>query len=134
MAIIRYEFCDGAVSEAEVSDELYAVIEDSRRAERNSDRRESRRHVSMEYLERKGFQFETEAPDGDPLAQLLRRERKERLQEIIPLLLPQQRDLIEKIFFEGIEARKIAESEGISKSAISHRLERIYEKLKRFLK
>lgn len=55
------------------------------------------------------------------------------LDDALSKLLPQQRELIEKIFCEGYSAQDIADLQGIDKSAISHRLKRAYKKLKTFL-
>lgn len=48
-------------------------------------------------------------------------------------LLPEQADLIRKIFYEGHTVQEIATMQGVDKSAISHRLQRAYKKLKNFL-
>jgi RNA polymerase sigma factor (sigma-70 family) len=48
-------------------------------------------------------------------------------------LLPQQRELIQKIFYEGMSIAQIARDDGVSESAIRDRINRIYKKLKKYL-
>jgi DNA-directed RNA polymerase specialized sigma24 family protein len=48
-------------------------------------------------------------------------------------LLPQQKALLKKVFFEGIPAAEIARQEGVNKSSVHKRLQRIFEKLKKVL-
>ena len=56
--------------------------------------------------------------------------RYEQLHKAIMRLLPEQQELIIAIHFHQIPATEIAKRDGVSKSAISHRLERIYKKLR----
>jgi len=59
--VIRYEFCDGTVSEVEVSDALFAVHKRIDKRIENDDRRETRRHNSLEQLAERR---DTEIIDG----------------------------------------------------------------------
>ncbi|WP_051221168.1 RNA polymerase sigma factor [Eremococcus coleocola] len=70
---------------------------------------------------------------SDTLAEEL--ELSDVLNEALETLDENQRELIEKVFFEGVSQADIAREEGVSKTAIHNRLKRIYEKLKKeFLK
>lgn len=50
-----YKFADGTESEVEISPELAAVLNELDRKEKSSDRRETRRHVSMDGLAEAGI-------------------------------------------------------------------------------
>lgn len=60
-------------------------------------------------------------------------ERKEKLQKAIAKLTPRQQAMVRMIFFENKSQDKVAEKYGISKSAVSHAMERIYATLKKYL-
>ena len=133
MKVIKYKFCDGRTCEIEVDDEFAEICHSIEKEQNLNDRRETRRHISFDHEEKQGRQFEADARIESPLYILLNNEEKARLHKAISELLPQQRELIKKVFFDNIKASAIADSEGVDKSAVSHRLERIYEKLKKLL-
>jgi RNA polymerase sigma-70 factor (ECF subfamily) len=131
MKTVTYTFCNGTVSEAVVSDELYAVVTEMVQEEKRNHKRETRRHVSLDYLHSKGIDFE--AHGTDPLTVLIKREDEARLREAIRLLSDKQRELVEKVFFNGTTVTEIAAAEGVDRTAISHRLSTVYGKLKKLL-
>ena len=59
MKTISYTFADGTVSEHEVSDELSAAIAEMETQERRNNKRETRRHTSLDYLSDKGIDLDT---------------------------------------------------------------------------
>lgn len=59
-------------------------------------------------------------------------EKAERLHEVIEILKPEQQDLIQKIFFEGINQNEIAAQEDVTPQAIQGRLNRIYKQIEKF--
>jgi RNA polymerase sigma-70 factor (ECF subfamily) len=59
---------------------------------------------------------------------------RERLVSAIARLLPQQRDLLDKVYIKDIPIKEIASLEGVSSSAISHRLKKIHKRLEKLLK
>lgn len=61
-------------------------------------------------------------------------EEKDKLHKAIANLLPEQQELLRKIYFEGEKITDIAKAQGVDKSAITHRLETVYKKLKKYLK
>ena len=115
---IKYEFVDGDV-ELEVSDEWASVLAELDRLERNNDKKEKRRHYSVED---KGISALFEGL-GDA----------ERLNEALTHLSSKQQALIRAIYFEGVTVNEYAKKEGVDHSAISHRLRTIYKKLKKFI-
>lgn len=128
---IRYEFVNGEVSEIEVDEGLGELLVDFDRQQYNNDHKETRRHVSLDGMDYEGELF-TLAEDTE--GELMRREDTARLMEAMKTLSPSQRELVLKVYFNGRSLVSIAAEEGVDKSSISHRLERIYKKLKKFLK
>lgn len=128
---IRYEFTNGEISEIEVDESLGELLVELDRQEYNNDHKETRRHTSLDGMEYEGTLFA--APD-DPAAEVLRREDAARLLRAMEALTPSQRELVRRVYFENEKITDIAREEGVDKSAISHRLDRIYKKLKKFLK
>ena len=131
MQKIKYEFADGTTSEIEVTDELYALHLELVQQEKRNHWKETRRHISLNYLTENGIDFEDKAADS--LSAYIRREDDERIHNAITTLLPEQQALIKKIFYEGKTITEIAKAENVGKSAIANRLTRIYIKIKKFL-
>ncbi|MDE6868852.1 MAG: sigma-70 family RNA polymerase sigma factor [Clostridia bacterium] len=131
MQKIKYEFADGTTSEIEVTDELYALHLELVQQEKRNHWKETRRHISLNYLTENGIDFEDKAADS--LSAYLRREDDERIHNAITKLLPEQQALIKKIYYEGKTITEIAKAENVGKSAIANRLTRIYIKIKKFL-
>ena len=52
-----YKFADGMKSVVEVDDELYGILIEMDRQEKYGNRRETRRHVSLETLTEMGLYF-----------------------------------------------------------------------------
>ena len=122
MKTITYAFCDGTSNTVEVTDEFYDSFMELEKELNRSNRKETRRHISISVLIENGIDITEEQPSdyGD-------------LQFAISKLLPNQQELIRKIFFDGYSANEIAKEEGVDKSAISKRLSRIYEQLKKII-
>lgn len=93
----------------------------------NSHHRETRRHVSIDALDPQGDTL-TSAAD---IETTLFDEDYEDLYRAIEKLKPKQRELVKKIFWEGVRTMDIAAVEGVNHSAISHRMETIYKRLKK---
>lgn len=128
---IRYEFATGEVSEVEVSEELGRAIADMTHRTALRDRAETRRHVSLERLLALGAQISDDQTGTDDLAE----------QAIITAavlralesLNSQQKMLIWKVYYEGRTCRSIAYEEGVHPATITHRLQRIYQILRKEL-
>lgn len=131
MKTITYTFVDGTKQTLEVSDEFYEKFIAIEKEQRNSDRRETRRHISLDRLMDNGFDIPTD--DKSIAEMLLENCDDEKLQKAINKLLPAQKELLIKIFSQGFSAKDIAEKEGVDKSAISKRLSRIFEKIRKNL-
>lgn len=127
---ISYEFVTGEISEVEVDDALGEMLLDFDRQQYNNDHKETRRHVSLDGM---GYEGELFASADDTEGAAERREDMARLFSAMKALSPAQRELVEKVYFEGRSCASIAAEEGVDKSAISHRLKRIHKKLKKIL-
>jgi RNA polymerase sigma-70 factor (ECF subfamily) len=126
---IKYEFCDGTINTVEVDAWLYDIHEELVKEEKRKYKRETRRHISLEYLNGYGIDFD--ACENDPLATLIKQEDEKKLHIAIELLPKNQRALVNKIFYEGRTLTEIAEAERVSQSAISQRLMTIFKKFKK---
>lgn len=92
------------------------------------ERKETRRHQSLEASMDKGFDI---AEENDVAEQAIRKYESEELHKALKKLEPQQRWLINQIYFEGKTKVEIAGELGVGESAIRNRLKKIYEKLKK---
>ena len=124
---VKYEFLTGEIVEVEVSNDIGEVSIELDREIHNSDRREIRRHNSVDKLQVQGIQI----ADGsvDVVSIIEKKERREALFNALGKLLPQQRELIQKVFFEGRPMADIAREEGVYEGAVRNRLRKIYKKL-----
>lgn len=131
MKTITYKFADGTTSKVEVSDEIYALCEEMEIEEKSSERRETRRHVSMESLVE--MNLEPTVTDEYFKNEVFKNMESEGLQQAISQLLPSQITLLKRVFYEGESVTEIAKNDGIAVCSVSNRLARIYKKLKKFL-
>ena len=126
----KYQFANEAI-DVEVDEKWGAILLDLDRREYNNDQTETRRHASLNAMEYEGEVFID--PSADVSAQVDLSEAQENLCRAMDSLLPQQKALLKKVFFEGIPAAEIARQEGVNKSSVHKRLQRIFEKLKKVL-
>ncbi len=131
MPTIKYTFADGTTSEIEVTDELYALHLQLVQEEKRNHWRETRRHTSLNYLMEMGVDFTDTA--ADPVAAVELREDDERIHKAIAALSDRQRELAQKVFFEGMTLTAIARGKGVSQPAITQQLATVLKKLKKLL-
>ena len=124
---IRYEFANGEISEVEVSEELGRTLAEMTHRAALRDRAETRRHVSLDKLLSLGAQI----GDGNASVEELTEQALAiaALRRAVDQLEPQQRALVQKVFYENRSIASIAREEGVNPATVSHRLERIYRKL-----
>ena len=132
MKTIQYKFNDGTTKEISVTDELYALHLELLQEEKRNHWRETRRHISLEYLMEQGVDI-ADHDSGDPLSALIEKTDDERIKNALSYLTDKQRALIEKVFYNDLSLREIARQTGISHQALSQQLATIYKKLKKFL-
>lgn len=129
MQKIKYEFADGTTSEIEVTNEFYALHLELVQEEKRNHWRESRRHISLNYLMELGVDFTDTA--ADPVAAVELRENDERIHNAIKHLSDKQQKLLHAVFVDGKTITQAAKDLGLNKSSISRQLQTIYKKLKK---
>lgn len=132
MKTIQYKFNDGSIKEISVTDELYALHLELLQEEKRNHWKETRRHISLEYLIEHGADI-ADHDGGDPLSALIEKTDDERIKTALSYLSDKQRSLIEKVFYNDLSLREIARQTGVSHQALSQQLATIYKKLKKFL-
>lgn len=132
MKTIQYKFNDGTIKQVCVTDELYALHLELLQEEKRNHWKETRRHISLDYLMEQGADI-ADHRDGDPLSALIEKTDDEKLKTALSYLSDKQRALIEKVFYNDLSLREIARQTGISHQALSQQLATIYKKLKKFL-
>ena len=125
---ITYEFVTGEVSGVEVDEHLGGMLLDLDRQQDNNDQQETRRHVSLDSMDYEGELF---ASAEDTEGEAVRREDMARLYSAMEALSPSQRELVEKVYFEGRKITDIAREEGVTKQSVHERVERALKKLKK---
>lgn len=128
-----YCFADGTqstVNMENIGERWLAVINQMANDEDKGNRRETRRHVSIDYLVEKSVEpaVEDEYFSDDFFGNI----ENEELRAAISLLTDSQRKLLYKVFFEHRKQSEIAETEGKNKKAINNQYMRIIRKLKTF--
>ena len=121
----------------EVSEEIAKQYRESLREEWRGDAYEKYYTKSLDGIIEAGRDFEDDQTDIEEIilnseAERIKNTRLENLHNALNSLLPEQKELISKIYFGGLTQREIAEQEGVDESAISKRMERIYKRLKKF--
>ena len=127
---IKYEFVTGEVLKIEVEDALGEVLLEFDRQEKNNDRRETRRHMSLDGMDFEGEWF-VSSEDTEGVA--LCRDDMGRLAQALRRLSPEQQELILKVYFKGMRIVDIAREEGVGESAVRDRIRRIHKKMKKYL-
>lgn len=127
MATIQY-FDGNKNIPVEVSEEIAKALQELDSEEQRIKRKESRRQVaSLEQLLDEGFDFEESSNDR------LTDEQITKVRDALEHLTPDQQWLINQVFYENRTQAEIARELGVSKAAITQRLERIFEKMKKVL-
>lgn len=72
-------------------------------------------------------------PAADCLEQLIQALERDDLLQSLSHLEPRQRDLIQKIFYQGMKVVDVAREQHVSHVAVLDRLKRIYKKLEKYL-
>lgn len=118
------------IKEITVTEAKGKEIIELNRIEYNDNHRETRRHVSLEAYDPYGALVKD---DADPLQEVINKEELDQLHQSISQLTPAQRKLLMKKFWDGMQQIDIAKDEGVSKMAITKRLQTIKRRLKKIL-
>lgn len=122
-----YKFVTGESIGIEVSTELEALLKNEDRLEYNNEQANTRRHISLDMTqEDEGMQFAD--PDSLPASDCIAR-----LQSAVALLSEEQQRLIHAVYKNSVSVNDCAAQEGVTGSAISHRLRTAEKHLKKIL-
>ena len=124
----RYGFATGTET-VEIPEEWAAVLEEMDHEEQLCDRRERRRHQSLDDLLYEGMDF---AADGDAETPLLEKEFSGELEEALCCLTEIQRRRL-LMHCEGMTYVQIGEAEGVSRQKATTSVEKAKMNLKVFL-
>lgn len=130
MKKISYEV-NGTRVEVEVTDEFAALYEQMDEEEKRVNRKETRRHQSLETLVEGGFQIAD--PDSDIEETLIKQYDIDRLHRALAVLTDDQKWLVEQVFYCGRKQSEIAVELGVCKQALNNRITRVIKKIKKFL-
>lgn len=131
MQKITYEFNDGSTQSIIVTDEFYEQYQELVQQEKRNTKRETRRHISLNYLNDSGIDFADKAID--PCTQFVQKEQNIEIKHLLSKLKDKQKILLYQVVFENKSLHEIARKTGISHQALSQQLATIYKKLKKFL-
>lgn len=129
-----YYFADGTnstITAKDVGQDLINMLYDMDDEERNHNRRERRRHISIDMLTEKCL--EPSCEDEHNFGALLGEMENEQLQDSLKLLTPAQQNLLYSHLVERNTVSEIAADQGVAVCSISKRLERIYKKIEKVL-
>lgn len=125
-----YEFSDEE-NTIEIDEKWLAQLKNLDNEELANQKKETRKHYHFESCVYEGKDFEDQINDINMLFE--NQSMEERLHIAISKLKPKQRNLILAIYFEGISVNDFAAQEGVKQNAISMRLARAKNNLKKFL-
>lgn len=130
MQKINYEI-DGQVVEIEVSDEFAKSYQELELEEKRANERlkwHMRKNLTeLEPLQELGFELEDKSVNIEK--DFEKKEELESLRNAMQKLEPQQKWLVEQVYFENVSITKIATIQNTSRQAIQNRLKKILKKL-----
>lgn len=131
---IEYKFVTGSI-EIEVADDWGTLLLDLDHEEGISNRRETRRHSSLEaHLEARQYEDKLFAAEDFGFDAILNQdEAKRKVEAALPCLTGSQRSLIHALYFENISPKDYAKSHGISDAAVSKMKTTALKKMKKIL-
>jgi len=125
------------IVEVETPEQEALIAELNRDTEREEKRTQvnKARYRSLEQMQEEGFEPADTSPSwvDKKIADEEVAERNERLYAAIRKLTPRQQEMVIMVYFKHIPQEEVAKRYGITKSAVSHAMERIYASLRRFL-
>ena len=131
MKTITYTFADGTTQTVEVDEALYALHEKLDKQERRNNKRETRRHTSLNYLNDNGIDFAD--GHGDLLSTLIEKEDKQEFDKFLSAILTQKQIKVFKLrVLEELSRTEIGRLMGVSRQALTKQLKTIYKKIKQF--
>ena len=130
MTKMKYEI-GGKCVELEVTEEFAAAYAELEREERLSERRETRRHCSLERAVECGW--DSADPESDVVLLAERAEDRAFLRKAIQTLTDQQRSVLSLCFEDGRSFREAASDLGLNKETVREHYAAAIKKLRNFL-
>lgn len=123
-----YHFVNETI-EIEIEEKWDQVLKELDRLEYNNNHKETRRHSSLDAPTGNG----SHVPSEDNLEEETERQEEiENLKKAIATLGQAQKELLRRVYWLEEKQTEIARREGVQRTAISGRLQRIYTQLKKF--
>ena len=129
---IEYRFVNGETASVEISGEFEEIILELDKELKSNDRKETRRHESLNSLNTDKQSIDENA---DVYTEVLKKFDKDKLYTAIAKLKPQEQELIYKFYLnkDRISQFEYSCSVGLSENSIKQKLKRIRKKLKALL-
>lgn len=93
------------------------------------ERKETRRHQSLDASMDNGYEV---ADEHDYESDVFDGIEKERLKAAFEILTEEQRELVKRVYFDGVPQKDVAAEYGLDKTSIRDRLKTVYKKISRF--
>ncbi len=130
MKTYTYKFADGIENSVEIEDSLYDEIRKMDLCERINNRKETRRHISLEYLQENGVDFPDPNADLDLILERL--ELAKKMDEALDTLTERQREVFTYYALNNLSCREIGEKLGITTRVACGHYNAARRKLKKF--
>lgn len=132
----RYQVTEVEVETEKQEKTVKMLNRDTDRFAKSEDTYRERCDSLDEMCEEKGYELasDTLSPEEQMIHDSEQNELKELIQKAIEKLKPRQREMVFMIFFEEKTQAEVAEYYGITESAVSQSMDRIYASLKKILK
>ena len=114
------------------SDEVRRIYILDKHEEQNADRRETRRHSSLEHIMEEGEQFGTN--EYNPAVKMMKREDNERLYNALEMLTDKQYQALWRYAVDGLTFEEIGEEMGIRWETVREHYKAALKKLRNFLR
>lgn len=121
----------GKTKEITVTDIVFETVTELDKRDALNERKETRHCQSLEASIDNGWDIAD--PNSNVEEIVVRNQRYKALYSALAKLPDEQRELVEKVFFERVPQTEIAKQEGVSRVAIHLRLQVILQKLKKLL-
>ena len=131
MATIRYQLADGHFYVIEVTEEFAAEYAAMEHRDKLVERKETRRHQSLDKSLEHGW--DVTDPSADVALQAERNEEKARLSSALKKLTDKQRAVLLLYIEEGLSFREIAAKLGVNKDTVREHYLAAIKNLKKFL-
>ena len=131
MAFITYRFVDGPCEDIEVTEEFAAEYEEMEHKDALIERKETRRHQSLDKSLEHGF--DVADPKANVLEEIEWRELSEEIHRALEVLTDKQRTVFELHVSEGLTFRAIGERLGLGTYTVRDYFYNAVKKLKNIL-